>query len=71
MNFKDIPSVGKPRLTKLVIENLLNGLVFLASFSVSNDNDNSGLSVVASLYIVSFILQTFMEGVVKLECGSS
>ncbi|CAK8571334.1 unnamed protein product [Lathyrus sativus] len=57
--FKDILSVGKPRLTKLVTENLLNGLVFPALFSllVSKDNDESGLSAVTSLYIVSRLLQ--------------
>ncbi|XP_058771275.1 protein TRANSPARENT TESTA 9-like isoform X3 [Vicia villosa] len=57
--FKDILSVGKPRLTKLVTENLLNGLVFPALFSllVSKDNDESSLSAVTSLYIVSRLLQ--------------
>ncbi|CAI8602401.1 unnamed protein product [Vicia faba] len=57
--FKDILSVGKPRLTKLVTENLLNGLVFPALFSllVSKDNDESGLSAVTSLYIISRLLQ--------------
>ncbi|XP_039683067.1 protein TRANSPARENT TESTA 9 isoform X2 [Medicago truncatula] len=57
--FKDILSVGKPRLTRLVTENLLNGLVFPILFSLlaSKNNDESGLSSVTSLYIVSHILQ--------------
>lgn len=32
--FKDILSVGEPRLTRLVSENLLNGLVFPILFSL-------------------------------------
>ncbi|CAJ2672799.1 unnamed protein product [Trifolium pratense] len=57
--FKDILSVGKPHLTGLVTENLLNGLVFpvLISLLVSKNNDESGLSAVTSLYIVSRLLQ--------------
>jgi len=41
--FKDILSVGKPRLTRLVTENLLNGLVFPILFSLlaSKNNDVS------------------------------
>jgi len=37
--FKDILNVGEPRLTRLVMENLLNGLVFplLRSFMASKN----------------------------------
>jgi protein CLEC16A len=41
--FKDILSVGKPHLTRLVTENLLNGLVFpvLISLLALKNNDVS------------------------------
>ncbi|WJX17889.1 hypothetical protein P8452_07748 [Trifolium repens] len=57
--FKDILSVGKPHLTRLVTENLLNGLVFpvLISLLALKNNDELGLSAVTSLYIVSGLLQ--------------
>ncbi|GAU45890.1 hypothetical protein TSUD_24920 [Trifolium subterraneum] len=57
--FKDILSVGNPHLTRLVTENLLDGLVFpvLISLLTSKNNDESGLSAVTSLYIVSRLLQ--------------
>lgn len=39
--FKDILSVGEPRLTRLVTENLLNGLVFPLLFSfMASKNKN-------------------------------
>ncbi|WJX11443.1 hypothetical protein P8452_02058 [Trifolium repens] len=57
--FKDILGVGKPHLTRLVTENLLNGLVFpvLISLLALKNNDELGLSAVTSLYIVSRLLQ--------------
>ncbi|XP_027189779.1 protein TRANSPARENT TESTA 9-like isoform X2 [Cicer arietinum] len=57
--FKDILSVGEPRLTRLVTENLLNRLVFPVLFSslASKNNGEPGLSAVTSLYIVSCLLQ--------------
>lgn len=41
--FKDILSVGEPRLTRLVTENLLNRLVFPVLFS-SLASKNNGVS---------------------------
>ncbi|KAH1262571.1 Protein TRANSPARENT TESTA 9 [Glycine max] len=57
--FKDILSVGEPRLTRLVTENLLNGLVFplLFSFMASKNKNGSDLSAITSLYIISCLLQ--------------
>ncbi|XP_052731154.1 protein TRANSPARENT TESTA 9-like isoform X3 [Vigna angularis] len=57
--FKDILRVGKPRLTILVMENLLNGLVFplLCSFMASKNKNGSDLSAITSLYIISRLLQ--------------
>ncbi|KAH1262577.1 Protein TRANSPARENT TESTA 9 [Glycine max] len=71
--FKDILSVGEPRLTRLVTENLLNGLVFPLLFSfMASKNKNvrdektshklayllgSDLSAITSLYIISCLLQ--------------
>ncbi|KAK2400915.1 protein TRANSPARENT TESTA [Trifolium repens] len=57
--FKDILSVGKPHLTRLVTENLLNGLVFpvLISLLALKNNDELDLSAATSLYIVSRLLQ--------------
>ncbi|KAJ1385795.1 CLEC16A/TT9, N-terminal [Sesbania bispinosa] len=57
--FKDILSVGKLHLSRLVTENLLNGLVFPVLFSLlaSKDNNGSDLSAITSLYIVSRLLQ--------------
>ncbi|XP_057423572.1 protein TRANSPARENT TESTA 9-like isoform X2 [Lotus japonicus] len=56
---KDILNVGEPHLTRLVTENLLNGLVFPVLFSLlaSKDNNGSGLSAITSLYMVSCLLQ--------------
>ncbi|XP_061359448.1 protein TRANSPARENT TESTA 9-like isoform X2 [Gastrolobium bilobum] len=57
--FKDILSVGECRLTRLVTENLLNGLVFPLLFSLLASNNNNGLdlSAITSLYILSRLLQ--------------
>ncbi|TKY53146.1 CLEC16A protein [Spatholobus suberectus] len=57
--FKDILSVDEPRLTRLVTENLLNGLVFpvLCSFMASKNKNGSDLSAITSLYIISRLLQ--------------
>ncbi|QCE05144.1 Uncharacterized protein family FPL [Vigna unguiculata] len=57
--FKDILNVGEPRLTRLVMENLLNGLVFplLRSFMASKNINGSDLSAITSLYIISRLLQ--------------
>ncbi|KAJ7971649.1 Protein CLEC16A [Quillaja saponaria] len=57
--FKDILSVGEPRLSTLVTQNLLNSLVFPILFSVLNSNKKNGsdLSAITSLYIVSRLVQ--------------
>nr|KYP73830.1 Protein CLEC16A [Cajanus cajan] len=57
--FKDILSVGEPRLTRLVMENLLNGLVFpvLCSLLASKNKNGSELSAITSLYIISRLIQ--------------
>ncbi|KAK7278721.1 hypothetical protein RJT34_23757 [Clitoria ternatea] len=57
--FKDILNIGEPRLTRLVTETLLNGLVFPILFSllVSKNNNESNLSAITSLYMVSRLLQ--------------
>ncbi|KAK7268074.1 hypothetical protein RIF29_20760 [Crotalaria pallida] len=57
--FKDILSVGKPLLSRLVIENLLNGLIFPVLFSLlaSKNNNASDLSAISSLYILSRLVQ--------------
>ncbi|KAK8468260.1 hypothetical protein PHAVU_007G269200 [Phaseolus vulgaris] len=56
---KDILSVGEPRLTRLVMENLLNGLLFplQCSFMASKNKNGSDLSAITSLYIISRLLQ--------------
>lgn len=38
---KDILNVGEPHLTRLVTENLLNGLVFPVLFSLLASKDNN------------------------------
>ncbi|XP_027367126.1 protein TRANSPARENT TESTA 9-like isoform X2 [Abrus precatorius] len=57
--FKDILSVGEPRLSRLVTENLLNGLVFPVLFSLLASKNKIGydLSAITSLYIISRLLQ--------------
>ncbi|KAI4300574.1 hypothetical protein L6164_033936 [Bauhinia variegata] len=57
--FKDILSVGEPRLNRLVTENILNGLVFpiLLSLLGSKKNNVSELSAITSLYFLSRLLQ--------------
>ncbi|KAK7345250.1 hypothetical protein VNO77_15844 [Canavalia gladiata] len=57
--FKDILSVGEPRLIRLVMESLLNGLVFPVLFSLlaSRNKNRSDLSAITSLYIISRLLQ--------------
>ncbi|XP_054802114.1 protein TRANSPARENT TESTA 9-like isoform X2 [Prosopis cineraria] len=56
---KDILSVGEPCLSGLVTENLLNGLVFpiIISLLASKENNDSNLSAITSLYILSLLLQ--------------
>lgn len=57
--FKDILSVGEPRLTRLVMENLLNEIVFpfLCSLLASKNSIGPDLSAITSLYIISRLIQ--------------
>ncbi|KAI9122362.1 hypothetical protein K1719_007051 [Acacia pycnantha] len=56
---KDILTIGEPCLSRLVTENLLNGLVFpiIISLLASKENNDSDLSAITSLYILSLLLQ--------------
>lgn len=57
--FKDILSVGETRLTRMVMENLLNGLVFplICPLLASKNSNGSDLSSITSLYIISRLIQ--------------
>ncbi|KAK7392665.1 hypothetical protein VNO78_21109 [Psophocarpus tetragonolobus] len=57
--FKDILNVGEPRLTQMVNENLLNGLVLplLWSYMASKNKNGSDFSAITSLYVISRLLQ--------------
>ncbi|XP_028784892.1 protein TRANSPARENT TESTA 9 isoform X2 [Neltuma alba] len=56
---KDILSVGEPCLSRLVTENLLDRLVFpiIMSLLASKENNESELSAITSLYVLSLLLQ--------------
>ncbi|KAM7505033.1 hypothetical protein LguiB_003937 [Lonicera macranthoides] len=61
--FKDILSVGKTRLSKMVIQNLISILVFPILIPLLQLNQSSGtnLSAVTSLYVISRLLQLVEE----------